>query len=192
MKRPTLPMVLTLTMLLCCSTAFAAPDIDPGQWQFTTTTEMQGAANMKVPAQTHVQCITEQDLVPMSQGASQECQVSDVEVDGDTVSWRISCGGQSQMEGTGQITYGGDSMEGTMNMVISATGMQVTNHITGRRIGACNGQAAASAVRKPSAVEEALTEDARDIGQAARDEAKQTTIDEVREGVRGMFKSLFD
>jgi len=36
-----------------------------------------------------------------------------------------------------------------------------------------------------------LDKDAKDVGQAAHDEAKDATIDEVREGVRSMFKSIF-
>ncbi|MBU1000971.1 MAG: hypothetical protein KKE73_00435 [Proteobacteria bacterium] len=36
-----------------------------------------------------------------------------------------------------------------------------------------------------------LGQDAKDVGQAARDEAKDSTIEGVREGVRDMFKSIF-
>ena len=41
------------------------------------------------------------------------------------------------MEGTGDVTYRGDSMEGTMDMVITGAGMRIKNKISGRRIGAC-------------------------------------------------------
>jgi len=37
-----------------------------------------------------------------------------------------------------------------------------------------------------------LEDDATDVGQAARQETKDATIDEVREGVRSIFKSIFD
>jgi hypothetical protein len=37
-----------------------------------------------------------------------------------------------------------------------------------------------------------LGQDAEDVGQAARQETKDATIDEVQEGVRTLFKSLFD
>ncbi len=39
---------------------------------------------------------------------------------------------------------------------------------------------------------EVLEQDAKDVGQAAKQEAKDATIDEVTEGVRSVFKSLFD
>ena len=104
------------------------------------------------------------------------------------------------MEGSGEVTYHGDTMEGSMVMAISGTNMQITNTITGRRIGNCNGQPSASSSSstpppkqtQPSAVEEAVTEDAADVGQAARDEVKQNTIDEVRKGVRSIFSNIFD
>ena len=190
---------LLLSILLAIGTATAGPNLNPGQWEFTTETEMQGAANMQIPPETHTQCITNDDLVPMSQGASQECQVSDIVTNGDTISWKIVCGGKGgQMEGTGEVTYHGDSMEGSMHMAIAGSNMQVTNHITGGRIGNCSGQASASSSSnspqkqtEPSAVGEAVTDDAKDVGQAAREEAKDSTIQEVRKGVRSFFNDIF-
>ena len=38
----------------------------------------------------------------------------------------------------------------------------------------------------------ALGQDAKDVGQAARQETKNAVIDEVKEGVRGVFKNLFN
>ncbi|MCP4722958.1 MAG: hypothetical protein GY860_26190 [Desulfobacteraceae bacterium] len=37
-----------------------------------------------------------------------------------------------------------------------------------------------------------LKQDAKDVGQAARQETKDATVDEVKEGVRSIFKSFFD
>jgi hypothetical protein len=177
-----------LAILLMAIPAAAGPNINPGLWEFTTETQMQGGGNMQVPAETHTQCITQDDMVPMSQNASQECQITNVATNGDTISWDIVCGGQ------------GGQMEGSMVMAISGTNMQITNTITGRRIGNCNGQPSASSSSstpspkqsEPSAIEEAVTEDAADVGQAARDEVKQNTIDEVRKGVRSIFSNIFD
>jgi len=201
MKTHLLLAPLMLAILLMTIPAAAGPNINPGLWEFTTETQMQGGGNMQVPAETHTQCITQDDLVPMSQNASQECQITNVVTNGDTISWDIVCGGQGgQMDGNGEVTYHGDTMEGNMVMAISGTNMQITNTITGRRIGNCNGQPSASSSSstpppkqtEPSAVEEAVTEDAADVGQAARDEVKQNTINEVRKGVRSIFSNIFD
>ena len=200
MKTHMLLPVLMLAAILVVSTAAAGPNINPGLWEFTTETQMQGAGNMQVPSETHTQCLTSDDLVPMSQNASQECQISNVVTSGDTITWKIVCGGQGgQMEGTGEVTYRGNTMEGSMAMAISGTNMQLNNTITGRRIGPCSGsssaaptaQPASQTSSEPSAVEEAITEDAKDVGQAAREEVKDNTIEEVRKGVRSFFNDIF-
>lgn len=119
--------------------AFAEPNMNPGKWEITIETEMVGMPDMNVPPVTHTQCLEKGDLVPQSKEASQECKMTDIEEDGDTVSWKIICSGQNgQMEGTGEVTYGGDSMEGTMDMVIKGADMQIKNKISGRRIGDCD------------------------------------------------------
>ena len=119
--------------------ALAGPTFNPGKWEITTQTEMIGMPGMQVPPVTHTQCLKEGELVPQSEEASQECKVSDVRQEGDTVSWKIVCGGKTgEMEGTGEITYSGDTMAGTMEMVIKGAGMKVKNTITGKRLGPCD------------------------------------------------------
>jgi hypothetical protein len=43
-----------------------------------------------------------------------------------------------------------------------------------------------------SQASQALEQDAKDVGQAARQETKKATIDEVQEGVKSLFNSLFN
>jgi hypothetical protein len=43
-----------------------------------------------------------------------------------------------------------------------------------------------------SQTEQVLEKDAKDVGYAAKQEAKDVTTEEVREGVRSLFKSIFD
>lgn len=138
-KRIALFSLIFISLLALSFSALAGgPNLKPGKWEITTETEMVGMP-MKVPPVTHTQCITAEDLVPQSEGESNECKVSDVNVSGDTVSWKIVCSGQGgAMEGTGKITYSGDRMEGTMDMVIKGAGMNVKNKISGRRIGDCD------------------------------------------------------
>ncbi|MCF8051872.1 MAG: hypothetical protein K9L59_11595 [Desulfobacterales bacterium] len=83
--------------------------------------------------------------------------------------------------------------------------MKMTNTITGRRLGPCDGQTAPSSPgapdgknsgssdkEKPSAVETAIAGDAKEVSQAGRAEVKQAGIEEVKKGVRGMFEKLFE
>ena len=130
---------IALLFTFSMGSASAGPDLNPGKWEITTETEMVGMAGMSVPPQTHVQCLTKGELVPQSKEASNECRVTDIREDGDTVYWKIVCAGQGgQMEGTGQVTYSGDRMSGTMDMVITGAGMQIKNKIKGHRIGPCD------------------------------------------------------
>lgn len=130
--------VLISLLILSFDALAGGPNLNPGKWEITTETEMVGMP-MKVPPVTHTQCLTVKDIVPQSEGESKECQVSDIKVSGDTVSWKIVCSGQGgEMEGTGRITYSGDRMEGTMDMAIKGAGMQVKNKISGRRTGDCD------------------------------------------------------
>ncbi len=115
-------------------------NLNPGLWEITTVTEMVGLPGAGPPPMTFTQCITAESLVPQSEGESEVCKVSDVAVDGNTVSWKIVCSGQGGgMEGTGTITYNGDTMEGTMEMVMPQVNMQVKNTLTGKRVGECEG-----------------------------------------------------
>ena len=139
MFNKTLKYLLASAITLSLGTAFAAgPNMNPGKWEITTQTEMVGMA-MSIPSVTHTQCIKAQELIPQSQEASEACRVSDIKIDGDTVSWKIVCSGANgRMEGTGKVTYSGNTMEGTMDMVISGAGMHVKNKISGKRIGDCD------------------------------------------------------
>lgn len=226
-KKIIIPSVV-ISIVLLVGYAWAEPQINPGKWEITTTTEMAG---MSPQSQTHTQCITADDMVPMSEDANQECQVTDITTEGNTVSWRISCGGN--MNGTGSVTYSGDSMNGTMSMTIEPYGTKVHNTLSGWRIGPCDGQAATTtpqtATQAPqeipeaeesttdtqvmqqesefedsttegtdtqesqedSDVQETITEDVKDVGKAAKDEAKEGIIDEVRNEVREAIRDLF-
>jgi hypothetical protein len=124
--------------LLSLGTAFAGPNFNPGKWEITTQTEMAGMPGM-IPAVTHTQCLTGDVLVPQSEKDSEECKLKDIKVIGDTVTWNMVCSGRNgEMEGSGKIVYKGDTMTGEMNMVIKGAGMQLTNKISGRRIGKCD------------------------------------------------------
>ena len=188
---------IIMIMAFCAGSAWAGPRMNPGKWEITTGVEMAG---MPPSSETHIQCITNEDMVPVSSEGHQQCQISDITQNGNTVSWKISCGSEEQrMDGTGQVVYSGDTMEGVMNFTFNAYGTTMKNTISGRRIGNCDGQTPAvssppphQTPQEPSVIEQTIKEDAKDVGKAAKDEAKQTTIDEVRKGVRGMFKGLFN
>ncbi len=194
MKTRILLIALGSVVAVFVGSAFAGPDINPGLWEITTETEMVGMQGMNVPPQTHTQYLTQGGMIPLSEEASKECQIMDVRESGNTIFWKIICSGQNgAMEGTGAITYYGDSLDGVMDMVIQGANMQIKNTIRGHRIE--DQQQNIENQQPPDNAGQTVTGDVKDVGQAARDEAKQTTIketrDSVNEGVQKLFKGFF-
>jgi hypothetical protein len=128
-----------LAWLLMGSWAWAGPSIDmeEGLWEIHSSMKMEGVQGMTIPPTTYTQCITQEDLVPRNDQPGQECEITDVQVKGNTVSWVMKCSGQGgNVEGTGSITYNGDRFEGTMEFNMPG-GMRMTGKTKGKRIGDC-------------------------------------------------------
>jgi len=127
-------------MVAAASVSAAGPNIQEGKWQITTKVDMPGMpADMPQQTFTHTECLTKDDYVPrgsQTSGSGGDCEIRDVRRDGNTVTWTMHCNtGQGEMNGKGSITYNGDSFEGTIESVMS--GMQMTQHLNGQRIGDC-------------------------------------------------------
>jgi len=127
-----------IILLTAVSISFAGsmPDMQEGLWEITTKTQMPG---MEMPPTKHTQCLTKNDLVPQGSQPGQECEITDIKMDGNTVSWTMLCKGQGgEVRGTGKITYNGDGFTGIMKITMPQANMDMTSHIHGRRIGDCN------------------------------------------------------
>src|SRR5476649_658791 len=76
--------------------AFAGNLAKSGRWQTTIETEMAGMP-MKMPARTVLTCVTKEQadnaetLIPKSGDTRGGCTYSDVKVDGNTISWKMTC-----------------------------------------------------------------------------------------------------
>ena len=132
----------TLLVAVCALAVpmFAASPVKPGKWQVTMEMEMPGMA-MKMPPTTITHCITKEDAenpeatLPKT-SKDGKCKISDYKMDGNTVSWSMTCEGKEPMTGSGKITYTGDSYDGSMKMKIGDHEMNA--HYTGKRIGDCD------------------------------------------------------
>jgi hypothetical protein len=97
---------------------------------------MQG---MEIPPQTFSQCITKKDMVPQNNNDPNQqgnCKVSDVQTNGNTVSWTMVCKTEGgEMKSTGKITYQGDSFKGESTSEMM--GMVMVAEMSGKRIGPC-------------------------------------------------------
>jgi len=132
--------IFTVTVILLIAISVSCTDSGPnmkeGLWEITTKMQMQG---MDMPPVKHTQCITKNDLVPQgSQQPGQECEITDVKTSGNTVTWTMKCTGQGgEVIGTGEITYSGDSFKGTMSISMPQANMEMSSHLSGKRIGSC-------------------------------------------------------
>ena len=138
MIRKLLAVSVILLATVSFSLAGSKPNVKPGKWQVTTRMEMPGM-QMNMPPMTHIQCITEDDYVPQTSQPGEECKITQTRVSGDTVTWTMHCRGEGgEMKGNGKVTYRGDSFEGKISMSMAPSGMSMTIHTNGRRIGDCD------------------------------------------------------
>ena len=132
---------IVLTILVTVTAvSFAGSELNmqEGKWEITTKMEIPSMP-MDMPPMKHTQCLLKKDIVPQSSQAGQECTISQTKVTGNTVTWVMQCSGGpgGNTKGNGTITYNGSSMKGTIKMKDAQSNMEMTSHLTGRRIGEC-------------------------------------------------------
>lgn len=112
-------------------------DIDPGMWQLTATTEMQG---IKEPTSfTQTRCLTPEDardpsrLFGSSPGAG--CEFVHRNDSGAVFTFEIVCNSQLPIRGSGRVRYGPGEIEGELELRTDQ--FSARSRISGRRIGGC-------------------------------------------------------
>lgn len=130
------------------------PDVTPGEWEFTTTINMEGGQAMPEQSHTDRECLTESDIESVEDtllSSVGECQVMDSSVSSDAMDFRMMCDLEGQSaEVTGEYSFHGESITGEMQLDMMAPaaaevqpgedpdgGMQIFTEIAGERIGDC-------------------------------------------------------
>lgn len=130
--------LLAVLVLALATTVFAASPQKPGKWQITMQMDMPGMP-VKMPPVTTSHCVTEEDVKnaesAVPQGPSKDCKVSDLKIEGNTVSYKIECPKQ-KMSGSGKVTYSDESFDGVMKMQVRD--QEMTTKMTGKYLGACD------------------------------------------------------
>ena len=107
-------------------------------YEVTVRMEMVGMP-MQMPAMTQRSCVkkgaSDADAVPHQDN----CNVTNARRDGNKVTFSMVCTGRDAMTGNGEMTYAGDGYAGTIRLKGKMEGqdMEMTQAITGRRVGAC-------------------------------------------------------
>jgi uncharacterized protein DUF3617 len=132
--------VTAVVATLVAAPAAWAIDMQDGLWEVTTRMDMPGMpAGMGAHTMQH--CYTKKDVQNPKDTLPKDgqCTVTEFNVQGNTTTWTMQCTGDHAMTGRGSMTYRGTSYAGTVNMQMKQDGqaMNMTQHIEGRRIGAC-------------------------------------------------------
>ncbi len=113
----------------------------PGSWEITMQMDMPGMP-MKLPPQKVVQCVTKKQLedpaatVPGAPGGGKNpCKVTDQKIDGNKITWNMTCSEPQPMTGSGEILVDGDNYTGTMKMNMEQG--QMTMKYNAKRLGDC-------------------------------------------------------
>jgi hypothetical protein len=139
MRFATIPLLAAVVM--GCAQA-AAPNMREGMWEITTKMEMPGKPGTAMPQQTVKHCMTKKDIedprrtAPSAGERDSRCKMTDYKLQGNTASWKMTCDG---MDGSGTITYSGDSYSGSQTMAMKR-GNEVMNMkmvYAGKRVGDC-------------------------------------------------------
>ena len=127
---------LGMGALFWCAAALAAGDDE--SWEMSVKMDMPG---MAMPAVKHTTCLPKGGAYkPDSGPKDKNCQMTDVKVSGNTTSWKMQCAGKEPMTASGEMTRTADTMNGSMkmNMMMQGQSMQMTQIMSGRRVGNCD------------------------------------------------------
>ena len=137
MRRYGLAMAIAIFAPIPTFSAWAAPDVQPGLWEITSTIEVPGMT-VPMPAAKQAQCITGEDLVPRTQPQNDKCRMLESSTHGDTVTWVVKCeSAGGTMTSKGKVVYQGDSFSGSIMTTGSQMPSAMNHKMTGKRIGDC-------------------------------------------------------
>ena len=124
----------TCSFVLCCTaTAVFAQGTDE-LWEVTMKMEMPGMPAM--PAQTSQVCKLKGDRDPSKTAdKGSDCKVVDSKQSGNRSTWKAVCTKPDAMTMLGDVTYAADRYQGTIK--ITGSDMDMTQNISGKKIGNC-------------------------------------------------------
>ena len=121
----------------------AAAQVQPGNWELTVTSQMQGMDKPIGPL-SKTQCFTEADTRDPGRvlGTGGGCQFSNRRESGDAYTFDVKCGGALPMSGTGRLRQGPDAFEGDLDLAVDSgagggANLGMRTKVSGRRLGPC-------------------------------------------------------
>lgn len=131
---------LACLMMIAMCTPALGQEMEPGQWEFTTTMTVPGMPQPQT--MTNKRCVTKEDSDPSrwadKQQAKSDCKVSPSKKSGGNYSWEVSCP-SSGMRGTGTARVTSSTVDSELRLAADMGGqkMEMLTKTTGKRLGAC-------------------------------------------------------
>ena len=130
-------MIRSCALVLLVIAFSARADVEPGNWEISATTQLQGIKEPTSFVQTR--CLTAEDARDPSRllgsSAGLGCEFSNRNDNGSVFTFNVSCGAQPAIRGSGSVRYSRNAMDGELEMKVED--LVTHSRITGRRIGGC-------------------------------------------------------
>ena len=133
-------MKAALLLLLAAGAAQAA--IEPGNWEFSVDSPLQGNVNGPVVKQ---RCLTPEEAadpqkVLAEARGSDKCQLSNVRDSGSDYQFDVACTGRVPIHGSGNVRYTPTTLDGEIDLIGETQGLRLKTRsfVSGRRLGPCN------------------------------------------------------
>ncbi|SEK91159.1 DUF3617 domain-containing protein [Halomonas daqiaonensis] len=138
------PLLAGLLLALPLAAVAQSPNIEPGQWEFTSTTSVQGDMPIPDQTETHQECIAQGDIENEEFSFIEEeedCELLEHEVTVDGLDYRMACQGEGgEADIVGSMDFLGETTEGRVEVFVQSPQvgeMEMVTEIEGRRIGDC-------------------------------------------------------
>jgi len=127
---------------LLASFPAAAQQMQPGEWQFTSTVTSPAFPGPQTA--TFSNCVKKEDAADPSRWMGKkdyksDCTVTPGKKTADSYSWQISCP-SSRTQGSGTVRFAGDTrMQSDMRMTTEQRGrkLEMRTQMSGKRVGPC-------------------------------------------------------
>jgi len=133
---------LKVALLLLLAAGAAQAAIEPGNWEFSVDSPLQGNVNGPVVKQ---RCLTTEEAadpqkVLAEARGSDKCQLSNVRDSGSDYQFDVACTGRVPIHGSGNVRYTPTTLDGEIDLIGETQGLRLKTRsfVSGRRLGPCN------------------------------------------------------
>ncbi len=135
--------VLVAALTLPMAAMAETPNIEPGEWEFVSVTQIKGDMEIPDRTETERQCITQEELENDAFTLIEEeegCEVLSQQADADGLSYSMICraeGGEANIDGN--MSFMGERVEGNVDILTQSPMGEISMNTTieGERIGEC-------------------------------------------------------